>query len=99
MEVRVNRCNVNCKPSTPRLNSSLEFGAHLQEGGLLLHDPHQQCVNVVLQIFDLRLQFLQLRLPLGQQKFLTFILRLLPLQLRLALHQQVDQFAVGQVVV
>lgn len=87
-------------PETPPpLFSSLQLGAHLQESGFLLHDANQQRVNVVLQISDLRLQLLQLHLPLGQQDFLTMKLRLLPLQLRLTLHQQGDQFAVGEVVV
>lgn len=83
----------------PHPPSSLQLGTHLQESGLLLHDAHQQRVNVVLQISDLRLQLLQLHLPLSQQKLLPLELRLLPLQLCLALHQQGDQFTVVQVVV
>lgn len=79
--------------------ASLELGPHLQEGGLLLHDAHQQRVNVVLQIFDLRLQLLQLNLPLRQQTFLLLKLLLLLLELRLPLDQQSHQVAVVQVVV
>lgn len=79
--------------------SSLQLGSDLQESGLLFHDAHQQRVNVVLQISDLRLQLLQLHLPLRQQKLLLLKLLLLPLQLRLPLHQQSDQFVVVQVVV
>lgn len=84
------------KPSPP---PSLQLGAHLQERGLLLHDAHQQCVNVVLQISDLRLQLLQLHLSLSQHNSLPLELGLLSRQLCLALHQQGHQFAVGQVVV
>lgn len=79
--------------------ASLELGSHLQEGGLLLHDAHQQRVNVVLQIFDLRLQLLQLNLPLRQQTFLPLKLCLLLLKLRLPLNQQSHQVIVVQVVV
>lgn len=66
--------------------ASLQLGAHLQQRGLLLHDAHQQRVDVVLQISDLRLQLLQLQLALGQQTLLPLKLLLLPLQLRLPLH-------------
>lgn len=69
----------------------------MQESGLLLHDAHQQRVYVVFQIFDLRLQLLQLHLALRQQAFLAFKLVLLALQLGLPLHQQGDQLAVVQV--
>lgn len=79
--------------------ASLELGSHLQEVRLLLHDAHQQRVNVVLQIFDLRLQLLQLHLPLCQQRFLPLKLVLLLLKLGLPLNQQSHQFTVVQVVI
>lgn len=78
---------------------SLELGAHLQQCGLLLHDAHQQRVNVVFQISHLRLQPPQLQLALGQQAPLLLRLHPLPLQLRLPPHQQCHQLAVAQVVV
>lgn len=79
--------------------SSLELGAHLKESGLLLHDAHEQSVNVVLEIFDLRLQPLQLCLSFGQQSFVLLKLGLLPLELHLPLHEKSHQFTVIQVVV
>lgn len=87
------------RPPPLHRRSSLQLGANLQECRFLLHDAHQQRVNVVLQISDLRLQLPQLQLPLGQQNFLLPKLDLLPLQVGLPLHQQGDQFAVGEVVV
>lgn len=94
LRFEVNGCELSCSSVV-----SLELGAHLQECRLLLHDAHQQRVNVVLEVFDLWLQLLQLYLPLCQQQFLTLKLHLLPLQLSLALDQQGDQLAVSQVVV
>lgn len=92
-------CGGSSEPPPPSSASSLKLRAHLQESGLLLHDAHQQRVNVVLQISDLWLQPPQLQLALRQQNFLLLEHHLLLRQLCLALHQQGDQFAVGQVVV
>lgn len=78
---------------------SLVPGAHLEQGGRLLHDPQQKIIDVVLQVPNLQLDLFQLGLTLSQLRRLLLGGRLLLLHVHLLLQQQGDQLHVGQVLV